>query len=392
MAKTKRKRQLQKNAVNPYLFHLAKRLAQFHFFGLQKPNDLQFVKSIYNHYKSKDFQNTTYIDASQRTVKRNGIVTLEKVRLDPYAKSIAKRIHKIFKTQDLCFTDKMLDYLVCEIKALVFDDENISIQFKSWKEFGEYFQDDRGVIEAERLCAKVPYFDLLESDKQIIRDVVEYKFLKLASTQNRFGDRFEQYPDGTRNWKTIFIANSDSFTIRTTQAGEVRWNFSLRDNSATYETRRRGEVMSRWLEVNPLTVFLYLDEHGVGGFLSILPVTVQWFQDLLNGETFAKPVLSSDIISPWEDKNIEYVYIELVRGATPRIKALLIYYLPFMLEKVVGNCKRDFLVLYISSQEENRLMKDFGFREVTTLFGKSKLEVKSVYLAQGKSILEKIGR
>ena len=383
----KRQRTRSKELVNPYLFFLAKRLAQCYYFGSKNPSDLAFVKAIYNRYKSAAYGNTTYIDAATRQTKDRNEIVVEEVKLDPFAKGIAKRIHRIVKSHDLFFTKGMLDYLVKEIRVFHSIDKDESFGFDSWDEFVQMFKDDRGTMEAAQLCKGRRYDDLSSSEKREIFDAVEFKCQKLLSRDHQIGPSHSSLLKSN----SPIIATTDSYTIRQAHIYQYGDIILMRGQKLDYATQQRLQKIRMLARVNPNIVFQLIDEHGVEGYISLIPLSERWVEELLNKEKIPGSFSKSDILSMDDAHLVKHILIERIEGLTKRAKRLLKFYLPLMLDKLMAGTTQDFSVLYIGTDHEvEGVMQSFGFIDFSKVVGDNIRDIRTVFLANGRVLSDMV--
>ncbi len=374
-----------KKPVSPYYFFLAKRLIQRFYFGIKKSSDLQLVKKIYDRYKSENKHHTEFIDSPTKKIKRANAIVIEKVDFDPFAKGMAKRIHKILKTKDLYFTPYILDYLAKEIRNS-YDQSANQIEFETWDEFVNYFKVDRGAIETTNLCRNRDYLDLSVEEQNMIDKAVEFRVLNyesrykiLGNSSSAFGSSFGE--------KKMIVASNDFYAIRSAETIEIIDVIKCCHPESRRLWEPKCEQYLDWCNVNPNFIFIYTDEFGIGGYLTLVPVTDEWASELLDKKESTIRILKSDIVPHNELSQIKNILLESIEARSNRTKSLLMFYIPVILERLMDANFNEFNVFYISDDIHDEKIKRLGFSDFEILTEKNLRETKTLYVANGRSLL-----
>lgn len=182
---------MRKIKVNPYLFLLLKEITRqsarnFNSAGFDT-SDKQVFNFLYNRVKShkNEFANSTYSSSKNRDSKAFNIV--ESIRKHLWSEE------KIYK-----FTREKLDSLT-----------SLTTNFESWDKFVEYFSKDQYAIEAQLTMTHCDYYELDQSQINLLNFWVQRKMIDLKHTImiNQLAD------DGT----PVYFIDKD-FVIKT--AGE----------------------------------------------------------------------------------------------------------------------------------------------------------------------------
>lgn len=272
--------------VNPFAFLLAKRFVDYEFVGIDdEPSDSQFINFVYDRYKRKGYEQTSYSDTPKKR--------------DSTAYSIAESLRKnlLLKRKTFQFTEKMLDRLISEIKIMPYE-------FKSWNHFIKHIQDHPAFISAEMKLHQKKTF----ADKDI------KQFLAYANKELYIHHVFLSHIDSKNIpsfvfYKETFVTRSANkeeiqlFEKANTEVGLLPSNLFLSFKSYLFNHRFNSSTL----------FFVHKDEfdNNLAHFL-LLPLTDLSFKNTRNGKQFINFFSTADIVPENKSADIRHFYFYLI--------------------------------------------------------------------------------
>jgi hypothetical protein len=283
-----------KRWVNPYLIALLKRMLAYEVVQMgDEPSRFQIA----------DFCFKRACPNGQSALKfRDGGPGYNKE-----AHTIGERVYAFLRSTDYSFTTYILD---CIVKELTLIDG-----LQCWVEFRAKYEKDSGATMAS-----------LE-DREGVKpsEMFSQKVLALAN-RTIIRLHYERIRVGASGRHTILAHQKwEENIIRTASIEELKDIEKL--SRRVMPCPINGfEIKKPWLNKNPNTFYVYIDDYGLWGHVCLLPLKPGCYALLKSGKFDGDSIAADDIHSLEEREQAKYIYVEslvcTIRGALPGLASV----------------------------------------------------------------------